>query len=178
MLPRHRIDATPVYIDAQDGAWDHERIKAEKAEDAKSLAEDDPPFKASELRHPFDVYQSGQTRYDLGAVLRYRGQDCRVTDYVNLAEAWQFVGKRMPHQSVYACEAAIDRFKLSGYTLACKFALQRIQGPNAPEVKREGDLCSDETIETLFQIRSDLPARVGEALFVASLALRPDEKKA
>ena len=171
--PRHRIDAQPVYIDSDDSAWDHERIANEKAEDKAHQQEGQALD-----RHPFDVYQSGDTRYDLGAQIPYRGSFVKVTQYVDLAVAWQFVGKRMRHETVYACDAAIDRNKALGFALACKLALVRIEGPGAPAVDRADDACTPDTIERLFQVRAWLPAKVGEALYVASIPLRADEKKA
>lgn len=51
-LPRHRIDGEMVYISRHDTAWDHERIKKERA-----------ALKRGES-HPWDSWVDGESRFD------------------------------------------------------------------------------------------------------------------
>src|SRR5688500_13001601 len=57
--PQHRVDATAVYVDPDDTAWDNARIKQECTWMRKAGL--------SPSRHPVNVYHSGDSRYDLGA---------------------------------------------------------------------------------------------------------------
>ena len=164
--PRHRIDAQPILIIGEDDAWDHKRIESERA----SLAIQRADGKAVD-KHPVDAYLAGDTRYDLGA--------SGVVEYVDMSQAWQFVLRRLQSTELYAIDAMLARgAKLLAYRQACVQGLVRIDGPGAPTVQRDasGSL-ETSTVEALFQLSAGLPAAIGEAVYVASLALRPDEKK-
>lgn len=166
--PKHRIDAEPRFILAEDDAWDHERINRERADLAARKADGTA---SRDEKHPVDAYAAGDTRYDLGA--------SGISEYVDLAQAWQFVLRRLLSTDFYAIDAMLSRgARLLAYRQACVQGLVRIDGPGAPTVQRDasGNL-EPSTVEALFQMSAGLPAAVGEAVYIASLALRPDEKK-
>ena len=167
--PQHRIDASPVIILSQDegeDAWDVDKIEAEKKEFPDAV-------------HPVDAYLSGDTRYDLGAMLDHpSGGKCRVTDYLDLAKATQFVGRRLRHNEAYAVSSGRVGDRLGSMSSACRFALLRVEGPLGIKVERDAYGCSDATMQALFDLRFNLPVLLGEAFYLASLSLRPDEKKA
>lgn len=173
--PTHRIDAIPVFVLAEDDAWDHERIAAERV----AMAKDANSKKLKPRLHPVDAYLSGETRYDLGAILEGPDGPCRITDYLRIEEAWQFVLRRLDSTETYSIDAALARgAKLLAYRQAASYCLVRIDGPGAPAIKHDQfNRVENECMESLFAIRASLPAAIGEAGYVASIALRADEKK-
>jgi hypothetical protein len=166
--PAHRIDATPVLVLEDDSAWDRARITAEISK-----------LKKQGDRHPFAVYQSGETRYDLGAVVRLpNGTEAKVTDYLDIGQAWQFELRRLSWSEVYAIEQTIRSNPPVGHAMACRMGLVKIVGPGAPKMEHDaaGNV-TDESMQALFDLRASLPALVGQAVFSASLPLTASEKK-
>lgn len=166
--PQHRVDATPILVLEDDTAWDKPRILAECAKLRKNAD-----------RHPFAVYQSGETRYDLGAVTRLpNGEEHRVTDYLDMGQAWQFELRRLTWQEFYAIEQSVRSNPSIGFAQACRIGLVRVTGPGAPKVEHDvTGLVTDETMQALFDLRASLPSIVGQAVFSASLPLSVAEKK-
>ena len=100
--PQHRIDATGAFIYRFDPAWDLDRVEREKA----GLLELD----IDTDEHPFEVYQSGSTRFDLQApmVLHAQGDDgeraektVKITGYLQEGvKATTFVLRRLTRASL------------------------------------------------------------------------------
>lgn len=167
--PSHRVDALPIVVSEHDTAWNREKIQAELA----AMGDD-------AIRHPFMQYHAGSTRYDIGAEIQLPdGTSKPVTDYLDLAQAWQFHCRRLTGQEVYRLQPMLKANELLAYWEALRITLIRIEGPGAPKVDRDvlGEV-SNETIDTLYQIASNLPAEIGQAVMIASKPLSPAEKKA
>jgi hypothetical protein len=169
--PQHRSDATPEVVLEDDDAWDRPRIEDER--EAMRKAKQDPE------RHPVAVYLSGETRYDLGAAIRKPdGTEGRAADYLDLAKAWRFVLKRIDYAAVLAAETLFARdFNTAGLTVA-RNCLVRVEGPNAPAVEHDKlGLVTHDCMQELFELKAELPVRLGVAGFQASMPLKPAEKK-
>jgi hypothetical protein len=166
--PSHRIDAQPIVISEHDTAWDRERIKAE----LDALGDD-------AARHPFVQYHNAQTRYDLGVVITLPdGTQKAVTEYLDLAQAWQFHGRRLGHEAFYRLQPMLRSNEALAYTAALRECLQRIEGPGAPQIKHDGlGSVTAESVQALFDISPSLPTEIGQALLLASMPLGPAEKK-
>lgn len=67
--PEHRATATPLFILADDDAWDWDRIQAERKE-------------TPEGQHPVDRYIAGSTRYDIDAAETVGGRVVCARDYL------------------------------------------------------------------------------------------------
>lgn len=166
--PSHRIDALPIVVVQEDTAWDREKIQAE----LEALGND-------AIRHPYIQYQHGVTRYDIGATITMPdGSQRKVTDYLDLAQAWQFHGRRLNCEEIHRLQPMLSANPGLAYLQALKLALVKIEGPGAPEVKRDAlGSVSNETQELLFQLSAGLPSEVGQALLAASMPLTVAEKK-
>jgi hypothetical protein len=71
--PIHRVDHTPVVILPNDSAWDHDRVKREKAAIMAAIDSGDTSTVAwpSLEDHPVEKYNTGASRFDLNTVLAY-----------------------------------------------------------------------------------------------------------
>jgi hypothetical protein len=166
--PSHRIDAQPIVIMESDSAWDKSRINAECA----ALGDD-------ALRHPYMQYHAGLTRYDLGAEITLPDGAVRaVTEYLDLAQAWQFHCRRLDSEERYRLDPMLKANELLAYREAFRLTVLRIEGPGAPELKRDALGCiAKDTMEELFRYNDWMLAEVGQAAIVASRPLGPAEKK-
>lgn len=166
--PSHRIDALPIVVVEQDTAWDRLKVSAE----LEALGDD-------ALRHPFIQYHHGATRYDLSAeITTPDGVKRTVLDYLDLAQAWQFHGRRLKCEEVHRLQPMLTANPGLAFLQALKLSLVKIEGPGAPEIKRDSlGGVSDDTVEMLFQLCSGLPSEVGQALLLASMPLTAAEKK-
>lgn len=125
--PQHRIDATPLYVVADDPAWNNDRIE----KDGKLIDDRDrvyqeqlaafdaaclklpkeewpprPPAPPSLGDYPVVRYRLGETRFDIEAPMKWEGEVVRISDWW-IAEPTHFVLQRLP-LDVYARIA--DRF--------------------------------------------------------------------
>lgn len=163
--PQHRVDATPVYVDERDTAWDVVRIKAECAEMRK--AGQDP------RRHPVNVYHSGESRYDLGASYAVLGTMHSAAEYLG-ANATRFVLRTLEHPEYYR---VVDLWgRTEAQLLACRLALMSVENNNELKIERDDQGVTYESMELLASVEW-LPFRIGMAAYQASKPLSESEKK-
>lgn len=165
--PQNRVDAEPVYVDEKDDAWDNARIK----EECRKMRQDglDPS------RHPVNVYHSGASRYDLGAAYAIPGGVASASNYLG-PDATRFNLKRLSLAEVYRL-TDLGASTAMGRLYACRIGVLGLEG-EGPKLKRDDYGLTEESLEALFALRADLPAKLGLAVYLASQPLTDDEKKA
>lgn len=168
--PQHRADAPIQFVHEDDEAWDKDRINAEIAKIGKRKAQE----------HPFVRYLSGATRFDLSAEMDGPvGERVKITDYFDVSVATIFVLKRLSWRQIYTLQPMIGGGNYAGaYALACRWALERIDGPPCSvKIERSDDMLTEDTMQALFDLLPGLPTALGAAAFAASLPLSEPEKK-
>jgi len=170
--PRHRVDdENPRFVSAHDSeAWldrlDSELQEAERSED---LDIDD---------HPHRIYARGQTRYDVTAPMKWRGEDVTILDYVDRDKAtWWLLGRLPPDVRV-----GLKRRFSENYESAClecvRWGLRGIE--NGPEYRqtRDGRVHDDTIAQIIDAGDEELIQDIGCAVFIYNLGLSEPEKKA
>lgn len=188
-LPRHRADGQPVYVDPFDqDAWDVSRINDEvaamerrNAEVLEGAPEGGTPELEDSKDHPFAVYNSGRSRYQLDAPSRFGDRDLTPREYLKPG-AWQFKLRRLDwrqYHEVHPLLTAKDEVQSRrGKLLACRYGLTSIEGPGAPSLDPADGVLTDADMQALHDLDPNLPLRVGTAVFLASLPLTDAEGKA
>lgn len=193
LRPRHRVDGTPEYVDPLDPtAWDTSTIDEELAamkrrnEEAKAKAEaagEDLPAEALESAqdHPVYRYQSGKTRYQLDAPVRWNGADRTAREYL-LPSAFIWQMRILDWKQWNEVQPLVGSRNASstrdGYLRACRYGVSGLAGPKAPELEgAEQGFLSHEDMSLLHEMHPGLPTRLGIAVWLASAPLTPVEKK-
>lgn len=204
-LPRHRVDATPVYVRHHlygEDAWDVERIEKEVADaeaenerrDAASEAYDPTPREDGAVaappteeridlsEHPFAMYMSGQTRFDIDAPVPWRGKRLAASDYFKAgAQPVRFILRRLrwrEYHQVMSIHRTGD--KIEAYLRACQYGLVEVENGRKLGLDLNPDAAerSDDDMQALFEAWADLPVFIGQAVMAASVPLTDAEKKA
>jgi len=181
--PTHRADAPPVVFLRTDPGLAHKRIAAERD-------------KLAGAAHPIDRYLAGETRYDLGAVIRCDVLgEVLILDYVG--DATLFRLRRLPREVYEQVRSALsastarrltelgvtdagqligalsfDRARtVDAWASACRAGLVSIERSPIPWPPAEGvDVC-----DALHEVDPSIVEAVGVAAFMASAPLRADE---
>lgn len=167
--PRHRVDAPIVFVHPADGSWDKEAVaKAEEDHGSES---------------PFLVYQSGRTRFDLGA----RGEHGSAQDLLS-GKPVEYHLRRLSVLELNEVQGLLEREVSQGYPLprsaylqAARYGLSAVKsdGNELLELERPGNLtrADVETLAECTELGGDLLMHIGQASYAASRPLRDDEKK-
>jgi hypothetical protein len=170
--PTHRIDAPIVLVLLDDPAWDFERIKAEQTEMEK--AGEDPK------RHPYVVYQSGASRYDLEATSKVLGHPRCAQDYLDESKSPARIKlRRLSYKQYYEVETCLRRDALEeGYLLACRYGLDSIDASGWKVSRGPDGKVDDETMQAITDEDPNAPIRIGASAYLASKRLSDAEGKA
>lgn len=146
--PQHSIDATPVLVLLNDPAWDHDRVDAE----TQGLSE------AELAEHPWCMYISGATRYDLNARCKWKGGEGTPADYLNEG-AVKYTLKRHNLSRAAEIQDAVDREMDSAIARGGKIpALNSVFLKSAKHGIAE--ISGDPVIEGVYASTSGVPDRV------------------
>lgn len=181
--PAHSITATPILVLANDDAWDTERIN-----DELSRLEDDDALNS----HPWAVYVSGASRYDLHARHKWSGGEASPADYLDGSELRITLKRHDPirmaevqdevEREIRRCKGkdADDMALHAVWMKSAKFGIAEISGDEAIEgeyTKRSG--VPDWVLRHLIDYHGGLAAmsKIGAAAWHVSKPLSESEKK-
>lgn len=210
-VPRHRIDATPKFVSAYDPSW-RDRLDRELEEDdeaeiraaqtaverAQKVARgedlpEEPPQRPKTM-HPQRQYAAGLTRFDIDAPISYRGEDVRITDYLDGDQTYYVLGS-LPPQEWYRIQGKLSTAQLlaqqkqtvefqevanDAFFDAFKWGLKGIE--NGPEFSagRDGGV-SEQTMSEIMRshpMGASIVHEIGAAVVAYNRALSEEEKKA
>lgn len=184
--PRHRIDAKPRFISAYDDAWGPrlDREIAELEEERKAYVQaleeasegQDPPKEPE--AHPQVRYALGMTRFDLDAPIRFRGEDVRVSEYLEGKPTVFHLGQLPPDERYRAAIMIQNGDTEEAFLLCCRWGLVGID--DGPEYRRQRDgRVSDACMSSLMDAGGPaLVHEIGAAVWLYNQSLSEPEKKA
>lgn len=181
--PTHAADAAAVFIFAGDPAIDIDQIEREKGDYAELGIDTD--------RHPWERYQAGETRFDLGAELeltiragdesgkaRAETKTVRITDYIKPGSTpTSFMLRRLTraeHRDTMALFVA--KMPVQAHERAARLGVREIVNLGDPIKAGRGGL-NDKTLDRLHDIHLNLISSLGAAVLSYCKALTDPESK-
>lgn len=173
--PQHAIDSRPTLVLNTEANWDLDRVIAE----LEDLTEEE------KARHPFRVYMSRGTRYDLTARHDWKGGAGSAQDYLKPG-AVRFYLKRHRLEHMAEVQDAMDRETgaegpnalLSVWLKSARYGVAEISGADNIEWVGAGAV-PERILRNIMDHHGGLPtiSEIGAAAWMLSRPLSESEKK-